>query len=44
VRAKAAPASLIPKIPANAPSPAKTTVIPVRRFMISDRLLFTVER
>ena len=40
----AAPASLIPKIPAIAPMPARTTVTPVSRFMISDRLLLTVER
>jgi hypothetical protein len=40
----AAPASLIPKMPAKAPMPARMTVIPVSRFMISDRLLLTVER
>jgi hypothetical protein len=34
----------MPKIPATAPIPATTTVTPVSRFMISDRLLLTVER
>ena len=34
----------MPKIPAIAPMPAMITVTPVRRFMISDRLLFTCER
>ena len=34
-------ASLIPKIPATAPTPATITVTPVRRFMITDRLLLT---
>ena len=37
----AAPASLIPKIPATAPIPARMTVTPVSRFMITDRLLLT---
>ena len=34
-------ASLIPKIPATAPIPARMTVTPVSRFMITDRLLLT---
>ena len=34
-------ASLIPKIPATAPMPARMTVTPVSRFMITDRLLLT---
>ena len=42
--ATAAPASLIPKMPATAPIPARITVTPVSRFMIRDRLLLTVER
>ena len=42
--ASAVAASLIPKIPAIAPIPARITVTPVRRFMISDRLLLTVVR
>jgi hypothetical protein len=37
----AVPASLIPKIPATAPIPARMTVTPVSRFMITDRLLLT---
>ena len=37
------PASLIPKIPATAPMPARITVTPVSRFMIRDRSLFTIE-
>ena len=37
----AAPASLIPKIPAIAPMPATITVTPVSRFMMTDRLLLT---
>ena len=37
-------ASLIPKMPATAPIPARITVTPVRRFMIVDRLLLIVER
>ena len=37
----AAPASLMPKIPATAPTPARITVTPVSRFMIVDRLLLT---
>jgi hypothetical protein len=37
-------ASLIPKMPATAPMPASTTVTPVSRFMITDRLLFTCVR
>ncbi len=36
-------ASLIPKIPATAPIPARITVTPVSRFMIRDRSLFTIE-
>src|SRR4029079_1506022 len=40
---KALPASLIPKIPATAPIPARITVTTVRRFMIRDRSLFTIE-
>ena len=40
----AAPASLIPKIPATAPTPARMTVTPVSRFMITDRLLLTCVR
>ena len=39
--AKAALASLIPKMPATAPMPARMTVTPVSRFMITDRLLLT---
>ena len=35
------PASLIPKMPATAPIPARMTVTPVSRFMITDRLLLT---
>ena len=42
--ANAAPASLIPKIPAIAPMPATMTVTPVSRFMIAERLLLTCER
>ena len=38
---RAVPASLIPKIPATAPIPARITVTPVRRFMMTDRLLLT---
>jgi hypothetical protein len=34
----------MPKMPAMAPIPATTTVTPVSRFMISDRLLLTVDR
>ena len=34
-------ASLMPKIPATAPMPARITVTPVSRFMITDRLLLT---
>ena len=34
-------ASLMPKIPATAPIPARMTVTPVSRFMITDRLLLT---
>ena len=37
-------ASLMPKIPATAPIPARITVTPVSRFMIVDRLLLTVDR
>jgi hypothetical protein len=44
VPAKAAPASLIPKIPPKAATLASTTVTPVSRFMIRERLLLTVER
>ena len=40
----AAPASLIPKMPAIAPIPARMTVTPVSRFMIADRLLLTEVR
>src|SRR5439155_345571 len=39
----AVPASLIPKIPATAPIPARMTVTPVSRFMIRDRSLLTIE-
>ena len=42
--ATASAASLMPKIPATAPIPARITVTPVRRFMIVDRLLLTVDR
>ncbi len=37
-------ASLMPKMPATAPTPASTAVTAVSRFMISDRLLLTVDR
>ena len=40
--AERVPASLIPKIPATAPIPARMTVTPVSRFMITDRLLLIV--
>ncbi len=40
----AALASLMPKIPATAPIPARITVTPVSRFMMIDRLLLTVDR
>ena len=39
--ASAGPASLMPKMPAIAPIPARMTVTPVSRFMITDRLLLT---
>ena len=37
-------ASLIPKIPPTAPIPARMTVTPVSRFMITDRPLLTCVR
>ena len=37
-------ASLMPKMPASAPTPASTAVTAVSRFMTSERLLLTVER
>ena len=40
----ALPASLMPKIPATAAIPARMTVTPVNRFMMTDRLLFTSDR
>ena len=34
----------MPKIPAAAPTPARTAVMAVSRFMTSERLLLTFER
>src|ERR1019366_253079 len=42
--ASAGPASLMPNSPPRAAIPASTTVTPVSRFMITDRLLLIVER